>query len=235
MPSKFDNLCSLIVENTNKTIREANDTTYGLNPEYNSSGLTGFDKLAADFVEARPATANEIVDIIRQNSENPDDRNAAQEIIRNLIDSGILVPAEAEPQGGEAEAEPDAAALAQEPEVEVEPAAVVQPPQAPEEEVDGTEDDATAVPTPAADSDEENTFARPEVTSGIENTAGGDDELNDDLDDAPVGDLVKKEQANKAKKSQQLSNMMRYLFQKRGKSPEAAEQYIQNAKAKGLI
>jgi len=229
MSSNFDKLYNMVVERAESTIREsANKVVYGLNPEFDPSGLTGFDKLAANFVEEKPATSDEIIDVIQRNSEDPENRNAALDVFKNLVDSNILVPTSpTEPETAE-DGEPDAAALEKEPEVEVEPTAPVV---ASTDEEEDEEDDST--PVPAADKDEEDTFAAPEVTSGIENTANTDEEDVDD--DTPASVLLKREQEKKQKKRAQLSNLVKYMFQKRGKSPEEADAYLQQAAAKGLV
>jgi hypothetical protein len=237
--SKFDQLCNLVIERAEASINEAQGPVYyGLNPEFDSSKLTGFDQLVANFLETNPATADEIVDVIARNSEDPENRSAAQEVFRNLVDSNIVVTsAPPQPEGEEApEGEPDAAALEQEPEVDVnEP---VTPPPAAEEEEEGEEEQSAPVPPP--EEDEADTFepAAAPVKSRVADVAPEADEVpgdEDELDDTPTSQLVANERQKALRKRQQMEGLIRYLHQKRGKTPEEAQAYIDRLAAEGKL
>ncbi len=239
--SKFDQLSTLGIARAETTLLEAQGPTYyGLNPEFDSSKLTGFDQLVANFVETKAATADEIVDVIQRNSENPDDRTAALEVFRNIIDSNIVVPS-APPEAGnseEAESEPDEAALAQEPEVKVDPTEPVVPATADEEE-DEEEKSTTAGAVPPPEEDEADTFEpAAQAKSRVADVSPEADELEDgdeDLDDTPTSELVKKDKAARLKKQQQAKGLVHYLFSKRGKSPEEADAYFNQLAAQGKV
>lgn len=238
--STFDRLCNLVIERAESHLTEAQNTVYyGLNPEFDSSKLTGFDQLVANFLETKPATADEIVDVVQRNSEDPDNRNGAIEALRNLIDGKVIIPTTAPTAGGteETEGEPDAAALQQEPEVDV--TAPVVPPQA-EEEDDEEQGSTTAGAVPPPEEDEADTFEPPTVAkNNIQDIAPPADELDDELgdenDDTPTSELVKRENAKSARKQQQMSNLVRYIYQKRGKTPEEAEAHLQQLRASGKL
>lgn len=232
--SKFEQLCSFVVERAETAINEAQGNVYyGLNPEFDSSKLTGFDQVVANFLETKPATADEIVDVIQRNSEDPTNRTAAIEILRNLVDANVITP-NATPNAveGEPEGEPDPVALAKEPEVDVtEPVAA---PVAPEDE----EEETTGSAIPPPEEDESDTFEPAAVgNSRIEKIAPpADDDLNvgdeDDLDDTPTSELVRKDKQKMLKKQQQMANLVRYVYQKRGKSPEEAQAQINRLQQK---
>lgn len=229
MISKFDQLCDMVIESAETAIKNSQDKTYySLSPEYDSSKLTGFDQLVANFLDSKTATADEIVDIIQRNSEHPDDRGPAQEVFRNLVDSNIVVQSVA-PDSDEEEKEPDASTLAKEPEVDLkEP--IAPPPTEEEEE----KDEASAVPPP--EEDEGDTFepaaiAKSRVAAVSPEAEDLEDDDEDYKDDRPVADLVKAEKENNIKKDKQSDGLIRYMYAKQGKSPEDAEAYIASRKA----
>ena len=231
MASKFDDLCTLVVERAESGLSNGTQT-YGLNPEFDSSALTGYDKLAANFVEAKPATADEIINVIASNSDEPDNKQAAQAVFTNLIDSNVLIPAAASEEEA-SEGEPAAAELEKEPEVAVEEPAVAVAQVAGEEEGQEEKDEGSALPPPEEDE------AATDQALGMKNrvqdvSPEADSDEGDEDDDTPASVLLKREKEKTERLKQQKANLVRYLFKKRGKSPEEAEQYISHLAAKGL-
>lgn len=229
MASKFDEFASLVVERAESTTPKTG-TTYGLNPEFDSAALTGFDRLAANFVEEKPATAEEIINVIKANGDDGNEESAIS-IFRNLIDSKILIPKSSEEET-EVEGEPAAAELEKEPEVAVEdPAAAVQSVTA-VDDVGEEEEEGSAVPPP--EEDEADTFQQPEVKSRVADISPEEPEIEDDNDDTPASVLLKKEQQKQARMKDQARKLVNYIWAKRGKSPEEAAKYLEHLKAKGL-
>ena len=85
MNSKFTSLCNLVLENMERTLREnAAEPVYAVPANIDRDGLTGVQKVIADFTDTKPATVDEIIDIVR--NENPEDStyDISEQALTNL-------------------------------------------------------------------------------------------------------------------------------------------------------
>lgn len=236
MNSKFTDLCNLVLENVDRTLKENYDEpVYQIIPDLDRESITGPAKLVADFTDVKPATIDEIIEALKTSGEM-DDETAAN-VVRNLIDSNSLQPAElTAPEPVEAEPTPGDLAAAEVPDEAASATAPVVPSEDDEEaEAEVTKPLVTtpppvAVEEPEADGEDEENLDTGGIRSQLD-TDSEEDELDDD-DDTPVGELIRKENQNRQKKEQQMERMMRFVLSKRGKSPEEIEQYITQMRAR---
>lgn len=231
--SRFDNLINTILEQAG--LAEASTPSpvqYTLNPEVDSSKLsTSYDQAIANFLETKPATVEEIKEIItRSLADSNDESTTPEDIFRELVDKNIIVPASTE--APIEDNEPDANDLAKEPEVDVnEPVTV--PPEA-EEEDDGIDGKDSSVPPP--EEDEADTFNDTPVKGHLDDFSDIDNiNHEDEDDDTPTSELIKKDSEKQAKKQDQLKKLTRFLFKKRGKTEQEADEYFDRLNKAGKI
>lgn len=221
---KFNQFCESVLDKASETVIEARGKTfYMVAPTVEREGLIGYENLVANFTDEKPATAEEIIDVIQRNSEEPDNHKAAVDVFRELIDSNFL-SAEVEKTPGEFENEPKPEELKDEPEVVDKKEEI---------ETGDEEEKEEGSPLPPPEEDEADTFERDNEEPSV---LGKDEsESEEEEDDIPASTLLKKEREKKTQRSSQMVKMITNLLKRRGKSDEEIGNYLNHYQTKGLV
>jgi hypothetical protein len=237
MISKFTDLCNLVLENVERTLKEnAEEPVYAVPAEVDRDSLSGIARLVADFTDVKPATVDEIIEMIKNNVEGATDETAV-DAIQQLVDTDTIKPVEPSIASDEEQgpSEGDIVTTVEEPVVD--PAEVVASASEEEEEQESaplvpSTPVASAEPEVADETDEENTFASKPVRGAI---SGGEEEEDmlddDDEDDTPTSELLKRERMGQDNKAKARDKALRYILKQRGKSDAEIEQFLNKTRS----